>query len=64
MVKWRLLLTLEHPSLASVARARGFAGRLIIIGDEPHRPYDRPPLSKDVFLGAITTEDLFLGNSR
>ena len=48
------------PLRARAARAQGFAGRLIIIGDEPHRPYDRPPLSKDFFLGAITTEDLFL----
>ena len=27
-------------------RHAGFDGRLILIGDEPHLPYDRPPLSK------------------
>ncbi|MCA4134533.1 NAD(P)/FAD-dependent oxidoreductase [Arthrobacter sp. M4] len=47
-------------SAARAARAQGFAGRLVIIGDEHHRPYDRPPLSKDFLLGAITAEDLFL----
>ena len=47
-------------SAARAARAQGFTGRLVIIGDEPHRPYDRPPLSKDFLLGAITAEDLSL----
>src|SRR5687768_16122828 len=47
-------------SAARAARARGYAGRLVIIGDEHHRPYDRPPLSKDFLLGTITSEDLFL----
>lgn len=47
-------------SAARAARAQGFAGRLVIIGDEHHRPYDRPPLSKDFLLGAITAEDLSL----
>ncbi|MFD8806965.1 NAD(P)/FAD-dependent oxidoreductase [Streptomyces sp. NPDC059597] len=32
-------------------RAQGFDGRLVIVGDEPHRPYDRPPLSKDFLTG-------------
>ena len=47
-------------SAARAARAQGFTGRLVIIGDEPHRPYDRPPLSKDFLLGKVTAEDLFL----
>src|SRR5688500_1684722 len=47
-------------SAARAARTQGFTGRLVIIGDEPYRPYDRPPLSKDFLLGAITAEDLFL----
>ena len=47
-------------SAARAARAQGFSGRLVIIGDELHRPYDRPPLSKEFLLGAITAEDLFL----
>lgn len=47
-------------SAARAARAQGFAGRLVVIGDEPHRPYDRPPLSKDFLLGTVTAKDLFL----
>ncbi|HEY9389855.1 MAG TPA: FAD-dependent oxidoreductase [Mycobacteriales bacterium] len=27
-------------------RERGYAGELVLLGAEPHRPYDRPPLSK------------------
>ncbi|MEW9527939.1 NAD(P)/FAD-dependent oxidoreductase [Microbispora sp. NPDC049125] len=33
-------------------RAHGFPGRITLIGEERHRPYDRPPLSKAVLLGA------------
>jgi NADPH-dependent 2,4-dienoyl-CoA reductase/sulfur reductase-like enzyme len=47
-------------SAARAARAQGFAGRLVLIGDEPHRPYDRPPLSKDFLAGKITVEHLGL----
>ncbi|MFC5906457.1 NAD(P)/FAD-dependent oxidoreductase [Streptacidiphilus monticola] len=32
-------------------REAGYDGRLTIIGAEPHAPYDRPPLSKEVLLG-------------
>lgn len=33
---------------AEALRAGGFAGTLTIVGAEPHPPYDRPPLSKQV----------------
>lgn len=36
---------------AAELRAQGHAGTLTIIGDEPHLPYDRPPLSKAVLAG-------------
>ncbi|MEO6124835.1 MAG: FAD/NAD(P)-binding oxidoreductase [Ilumatobacteraceae bacterium] len=32
-------------------RAAGFEGELTLVGDEPHQPYDRPPLSKKVLSG-------------
>ncbi len=32
-------------------RAQGFVGELVLLGAEPHLPYDRPPLSKAVLLG-------------
>jgi NADPH-dependent 2,4-dienoyl-CoA reductase/sulfur reductase-like enzyme len=37
-------------------RAEGFAGTLTLIGDEPHAPYDRPPLSKQVLAGKWTVD--------
>ncbi|MFE3069726.1 NAD(P)/FAD-dependent oxidoreductase [Streptomyces sp. NPDC059247] len=36
---------------AVALREQGFTGPVTLIGDEPHRPYDRPPLSKAVLLG-------------
>ncbi|MGN9789330.1 NAD(P)/FAD-dependent oxidoreductase [Nonomuraea sp. ZG12] len=30
------------------ARKAGFAGRITLVGDESHLPYDRPPLSKEL----------------
>ncbi|MCX4402161.1 NAD(P)/FAD-dependent oxidoreductase [Streptomyces sp. NPDC059837] len=41
-------------------RAQGFDGRLVIVGDEPHRPYDRPPLSKDFLTGRVDETQLAL----
>ncbi|MFI7011073.1 NAD(P)/FAD-dependent oxidoreductase [Streptomyces sp. NPDC050145] len=43
-------------------RAQGFDGRLVIVGDEPHRPYDRPPLSKDFLSGKAQESDLALSD--
>ncbi len=39
---------------AEALRQEGFDGRLILIGDEPERPYERPPLSKDYLRGEAT----------
>jgi NADPH-dependent 2,4-dienoyl-CoA reductase/sulfur reductase-like enzyme len=44
---------------AETLRARGFDGELTLIGDEPHRPYDRPPLSKQVLQGTVEPEQTF-----
>jgi 3-phenylpropionate/trans-cinnamate dioxygenase ferredoxin reductase component len=35
---------------AAELRRQGYTGRVVLIGDEPHAPYERPPLSKDVLL--------------
>ncbi|GJD35859.1 Ferredoxin--NAD(P)(+) reductase fdr [Methylobacterium aerolatum] len=37
-------------------RAAGFDGPLTILGDEPYRPYDRPPLSKHVLTGHLPAD--------
>ncbi len=47
-------------SAARSLRKRGYDGRLVVIGDEPHRPYDRPPLSKEFLAGAVAEADLML----
>ena len=44
---------------AETLRDQGFDGELTLIGDEPHRPYDRPPLSKQVLQGAWEPEQTF-----
>ncbi|MFS8203466.1 NAD(P)/FAD-dependent oxidoreductase [Streptomyces sp. CWNU-52B] len=44
-------------------RAQGFDGRLVIVGDEPHRPYDRPPLSKDFLTGRCDEDRLALSDA-
>jgi NADPH-dependent 2,4-dienoyl-CoA reductase/sulfur reductase-like enzyme len=36
---------------AESLRLHGHEGRITLIGDEPHRPYDRPPLSKQILTG-------------
>ncbi|WP_432051671.1 NAD(P)/FAD-dependent oxidoreductase [Streptomyces xiamenensis] len=36
---------------AESLRRRGFTGTVRLVGEEPHPPYDRPPLSKQVLLG-------------
>jgi 3-phenylpropionate/trans-cinnamate dioxygenase ferredoxin reductase component len=47
---------------AEQLRAQGFDGELVLVGAEPHLPYDRPPLSKDYLLGAMDAADLALAD--
>ncbi|WP_028009418.1 NAD(P)/FAD-dependent oxidoreductase [Solimonas flava] len=46
--------------LASSLRQQGFAGSIVLIGDEPYLPYRRPPLSKTFLAGEATLESLFI----
>jgi len=41
---------------AVAAREAGFAGPILLLGEEPHRPYERPPLSKSVLTEAEAPE--------
>lgn len=41
-------------------RAEGFTGRIALVGDETHEPYDRPPLSKQLLAGTWSEERVFL----
>ena len=41
---------------AESLRAAGHEGSITVVGDERHRPYDRPPLSKQVLTGKVEPE--------
>jgi 3-phenylpropionate/trans-cinnamate dioxygenase ferredoxin reductase component len=43
--------SLTGAKAAEELRAAGFGGRILLIGEEPERPYERPPLSKGYLLG-------------
>jgi 3-phenylpropionate/trans-cinnamate dioxygenase ferredoxin reductase component len=45
---------------AETLRAEGFDGRVVIIGGEPERPYERPPLSKDYLRGEVGRDKIFV----
>src|ERR1700755_1621647 len=45
---------------ARTLRRRGFDGRIVLVGDEPHAPYQRPPLSKEFLAGRDTRGSLDL----
>ena len=38
-------------SAARALRDQSYDGRIVVIGDEVHAPYDRPPLSKEFLAG-------------
>jgi NADPH-dependent 2,4-dienoyl-CoA reductase/sulfur reductase-like enzyme len=61
----RSSITIVGASLAGIRAAEtlrrdGFAGTITLIGDEPHAPYDRPPLSKQFLAGTVERDRLSL----
>ena len=51
---------LAGDAAASTLRAEGYAGPIVMFSDEPHEPYDRPPLSKQALVGDMDEEHLLL----
>src|SRR5438105_1579342 len=45
---------------AQTLRKEGYTGKVVLIGDEPHRPYERPPLSKAVLSGEAPADSTSL----
>lgn len=45
---------------AEALRQAGYDGRIVLVGAEPHRPYERPPLSKEYLVGTRGEDRLFL----
>jgi 3-phenylpropionate/trans-cinnamate dioxygenase ferredoxin reductase subunit len=60
----RTIVTVGAGQAAAVAarnlRRQGFDGRIMLIGDEPHAPYQRPPLSKEFLAGTDTEAALWI----
>ncbi|MGW3999829.1 NAD(P)/FAD-dependent oxidoreductase [Amycolatopsis sp. NPDC004772] len=44
-------------SAAAAVRERGYSGEILLLGSDPHRPYELPPLSKGVLLGNADEPD-------
>ena len=45
---------------AATLRQAGFTGAITLLGSELHPPYERPPLSKELLVGAIPVEKTYL----
>jgi 3-phenylpropionate/trans-cinnamate dioxygenase ferredoxin reductase subunit len=45
---------------AQALRRLGYSGPVTLVGEEPYLPYERPPLSKELLLGRVEPESLFL----
>ena len=41
-------------------RKQGYGGRIMLVGNEPHPPYERPPLSKQVLKGGAEPPSAWL----
>ena len=52
--------SLAGAKAAETLREEGFDGRLVLIGDEPERPYERPPLTKDYLRGESPREKAYV----
>jgi 3-phenylpropionate/trans-cinnamate dioxygenase ferredoxin reductase subunit len=52
--------SLAGAKAAETLRSEGFEGRILLIGAEPHRPYERPPLSKDFLRGESEREKVYV----
>jgi 3-phenylpropionate/trans-cinnamate dioxygenase ferredoxin reductase component len=52
--------SLAGAKAAEELRSQGFDGRLLLIGSEPERPYERPPLTKDYLRGESAREKTYV----
>jgi 3-phenylpropionate/trans-cinnamate dioxygenase ferredoxin reductase subunit len=61
-------ITVVGASLAGLStvralRAEGYDGEIVVVGEERHAPYDRPPLSKEFLKGDLDADALALGDA-
>jgi 3-phenylpropionate/trans-cinnamate dioxygenase ferredoxin reductase component len=52
--------SLAGAKAAETLRAEGFDGRLVLVGGERARPYERPPLSKDYLRGEAGRDTIYV----
>ena len=52
--------SLAGAKAAQTLRDEGFEGKVILLGDEPVRPYERPPLSKEYLQGKAGLDKVFV----
>jgi 3-phenylpropionate/trans-cinnamate dioxygenase ferredoxin reductase component len=52
--------SLAGAKAAQTLREEGFEGRVVLLGDEPVRPYERPPLSKEYLQGKAGLDKAFV----
>src|SRR5580700_5375571 len=52
--------SLAGAKAAETLRAEGFDGDVVLVGDEPVRPYERPPLSKGYLRGEEGRERIYV----
>ena len=52
--------SLAGAKAAETLRSDGFDGRVVLVGEEPFRPYERPPLSKGLLRGESPEETVFV----
>src|SRR5437868_4524380 len=52
--------SLTGAKAAETLREEGFGGSIVLLGSDPERPYERPPLSKGYLLGRDDRESIFV----
>jgi len=62
MAQTVVIVGASHASVQAIdtLRREGHVGPIVLVGDEPHLPYNRPPLSKKYLAGELERERLWL----
>jgi 3-phenylpropionate/trans-cinnamate dioxygenase ferredoxin reductase component len=66
MAQGVVIVGASHASVQAVdtLRREGYTGSIVLVGDEPYLPYNRPPLSKKFLAGELDRERLWLRSAQ